>query len=540
MTNIPRTYVLSPEWDNPESEIRFGSSVSMKPIYDELRKFESQVFEEEKPEHPEKLEIGMKTKNPLYNPKKWIKTRNPAYNPNKWIKACAWGACIKTKNPAYNPTKWIKTKNPAYSPNKYTSITTYLATVQGYKVKAWIDGKIQLTPYDGNKFNVKVPIKTEGWVSFITQYTPPIVRNPFNGKLIAEFDIEIGMDKSWCINISPKSNFYWDRKLRLDFTYGLKLLEVDVTKLANPLIEDLLSDFEDDIANSINCQDLKLQVEKEWQTQTYKLDTSKYMVVAPSEIMLSQIVADKEQIGIYGGIKTKLSITDDISNIPNAGPLPELKITTPAPPKLELAVPVSISYDVLDKELLSTLSQIEIGDENSNLKGKLHVKDISTFPSGRNIGLKVKFRTEFNKKILNVKATAYFTGQLSHTKVVNEPESDIQIFAKNNHYINYTLDSLAFNEFGNGKDKVLLSLAYKSIKESIESIDDIDISKEVNSLENLLFQALQSLIDQYPPHPNDDVMITIEEPTVDINNWAYSKNALRFLIRANATTVIKD
>ncbi len=532
MTTVPKKYVLKPKWDNTESEINFSAIQSMTPFRNELKKLENERFDNEVGEHHEKFPIVVKTKNPLYNPKKWIKTKNPAYNPKKWIKICAFGACWKEKNPLYNPKKWIKTKNPAYSPNKYTTIVTSLSTVNGYKISVWIDGKIKLTPFDGNKFNIKVPVKTKGWVTLITKYTPPLVRKPFEGKMMLDLDIEVGIDNKWCVKLKPNASFSWEDKLKLDFTYGLKLLQVDITKLANPEIEKLLSKIEKDISKSFDCEKFKAQAEKEWVTRKFQINEQFWAVAKPTQISLSQIQADKDNIKIYGGIKSDIKITNDISNIPDAGNLPDLNIISPIKPSINLSLPVEIPFNYLDTELSSSFNDINIGNDDSEIKGKLKVKKIETFPSGKNIGLKVQFETDMTKNILNLKATAYFTGKLEH-KNADLGATQTQVLETSKHYISYTLDTLAFNNFGNGKDKFILSLAYKTIKKEIENIKAVDISSEVKKIEELLLKAVDELVINLPQKVKENYKnIEIERPVLKINEWAYSEKNLILLLNA--------
>ncbi len=532
MTDIPEEYVLNPEWNNEESEIKFKAMQSMENFQNELAKLENERYEDQVDENIEPIPIVVKTKNPFYNPKKWIKTKNPAYNPKKWIKVCAFGRCAKTKNPAYNPKKWIKTKNPAYSPNKFTTIVTSLTTVQGYKIAAWVNGKINLTPFDGNKFNIKVPIKTNGWITLLTQFTPPIVRKPFDGEIILDLDISVDIEKNWCVKLNPNTNFTWQDKLKLDLTYGLKLLQVDLTSLADPQIEKMLSDIEEQISSSFDCSKFKDEAKKQWETKVFQLNETSYAVAQPKEIALSQIQADNDSIRIFGGIKTDIKITSDISNIPDAGKLPNLTIISPSEPSIKLSLPIEIPYELINDELTESFSNIDIGDDNSEFSGKLKVKNIKTFPSGENIGLKVKFETDMNKKIFDVRATAYFTGVLNH-RIVDLKKSDNQMLNRNQHFISYTLDKLAFNEFGNGKDKLILTLAYNSIKNSIEKIDDVDISKEVVEVEELLLKALDELVINLPNEAKGNYQsIEIEKPIVKIKDWAYTKKDLIMLMTA--------
>ncbi len=533
MTSVPKKYVLEPEWDNAESEIKFSAIQSMTPFRNELKKLENERFDNQVDEHHEEFPIVVKTKNPAYHPNKWIKTKNPTYHPRKWIKICDWwGNCIKTKDPLYDPKKWIKTKDPLYSPNRYTTIVTSLSTVNGYKISAWIDGKIKLTPFDGNKFNIKVPIKTNGWITLITPYTPPFIRERFEGKMMLDLDIEIAIDSKWCVKLKPNASFSWIDRLKLDLTYGLKLLQVDITKLANPEIEKLISKIEEDISKSFDCEKFKEQAEQEWITRKFQIDEQFWAIAKPTQISLSQIHADKDNIKIYGGIKTDIKITTDISNIPDAGTLPDLNIISPVKPSINLTLPVEVPFKYLDSELSKSFDDITIGDDNSKIKGKLIVKKIETFPSGKNIGLKVQFETDMSSNLLDIKATAYFTGKLNH-KTFDLGTARTQVLQTSKHYISYTLDTLAFNDFGNGKDKLILSLAYKTIKKEIENIEDVDISKEVENVEVLLLKAVDELVINLPKEIKEKYKnIEIEKPIVKISDWAYSEKELILLLNA--------
>lgn len=532
MTEIPRKYVVSPEWNNPESEIKFSAEQSLTPFKEELSKIEEVRYDTLVNEHYEEFPIVVKTKNPAYNPVKWIKTRNPTYNKKKWIKVCAWGKCIKTKNPAYDPKKWIKTKNPLYSPNRYTEIKTGISTVNGFKLSAWVNGKVKLTPYDGNKFNIKVPIKTDGWITLVTKFTPPLVRKPFKGELVVDLNIEVDITNKWCVKLKPNSNFQWRDRLKLDFTYGLKILQVDITKLANPEIYELLEDIEEDIKNSFDCGEFRKQAEEQWFTRKLQISEEFWAIAKPTQISLSQIIADNQKIKIYGGISSEVKITNDITNIPSAGKLPDLKIIEPTKPSINLSLPVQIPYNYVDAILNKEFKEVPIGDDDSQIKGKLIMKEIQTFPSGDNLGLKVKFKTDIMKGLLNVKATAYFTGKLEQRTIPTTADQN-RVLNTKKHYLSYTLDTLAFNDFGNGKDKLILGLAYKEIKKSIQNVDDIDITPGINKAEQLLLDAIEELVRSLPESEKKSIKnVDIGVPVVKIDGWAFSKKDLMMLLTA--------
>lgn len=539
ITDIPERYVSKPAWGNEESEINFKVVQPLDDLYAELKKFETLKYSDQSAEKVEDIEVPIvaKTKNPLYNPKKWIKTRNPLYNKKKWLKACIFGKCAKTKNPAYNPTKWIKTKNPAYSPNKWMSVTASIPTIQGYKIKAAVAGKIKFTTYDGNKFNFVVPIETSGNITLITAipFAPPIIRTPFDGKLNIEMDVSVDIDENWCIKVNPNSKFTWTKKLKLYFSYGLGALEVDLTDLANPQIEKMLSDIEDDIKKSLDCQKLKNDVSKQWKTRVFDIDNDFKAVAVPKEIGLAQLQADKNAINLYGSIKTEVKVTNDISEIEEAGNLPKLKIQETKNPAINLSVPVEISYKYLESQLKQNFEKLPIGDEDSALRGNITIKKIELFPSGKELGIKVKFKTKTNFGLTNVKATSYFTGRLKH--INKQPKNINDTLIKNQeHYLTFELKKLAFNEFGNGKDKAVLALGYKSIKKSIEDMDDIEITEDIRKAENLLIKSLNELVIYLPNEvKTNDENLKFTETEVKIKEWAFSNKNLMLLLKAKAS-----
>ena len=539
ITDVPKKYVSKPSWGNEESKINFKVIQPLNDLYTELEKIENLEYSDQSSERVEDIEVPVvaKTKNPLYNPKKWIKTRNPLYNNRKWLKACVFGACAKTKNPAYNPTKWIKTKNPAYSPNKWTSVTASIPTIKGYKIKAKVAGKIKFTTYDGNKFNFVVPIETSGNITLVTAipFAPPIIRTPFDGKLNIEMDVSVDIDEDWCIKVNPNSKFSWTKKLNLDFSYGLGALEVDLTDLANPQIEKMLSDIEDDIKKSLDCQKLKNDVSKQWKTRVFDIDNVFKAIAIPKEIGLAQLQANKNEINIYGSIKTEVKVTDDVIDIPDAGSLPKLKIEQPENPSIKLSVPVEIPYNLLEKQLKDNYEKLPIGNENSALRGNVFIKNIELFPSGKDLGIKVKFKTKTNLGLTNVKAIAYFTGQLEHTKQTSDNSNDT-LNKINKHFLKFKLSKLAFNEFGNGKDRAVLALGYNSIKKSIEDMDDINITNEIQQAEELLIKSLNELVIYLPNEvKTNDENLNFSESEVKIQNWAFSKKHLMLLLRAEAS-----
>jgi hypothetical protein len=541
ITEVPKNHTITPEWNDPESEIIFGAEIPLDAINDTLKKYRGRVYQFKDGPWPNLIPIGIKIKNVAYNPNKWMYVSNPLYSPNKWIEVCCLGGCIKTKNPRYDPRREIKTKNPAYSPNKYSSVNTHLATIEGYDIHIKVEQGLKFQPFleikNGKpikvKVNISIPLDIGGNVTFLAPGIP-IYKKKIEGKITIEFDSEITLNNDWTINFDVSGSRVWRQRLRLRLVDQFSLLDIDVTDLADPLVEDLIKDIEQSIKEGVSQTTLKDQVEKSWKNNILKINNDLHIVASPKSISLSKINVNNSSMKIYGGIKADFDLTNDLSNYspPTIGPLPNLKRTVPKPPSIKLNVPAKISYSSINQKLLDMTETIEINEEA--IKGKIIVSDIEAYPSGMDIVLKVPFKIDLDNRILDITGTAYFKGQLRHERTA--PQIGLFGSTPKKDFLTYELNELSFNKYGNhDKHKLVFELAYKALMDKYSGDMQIDVTNEVNQLEAIFYKAIKELIDNYPPEPGESLIIGLN-PEVRLQDWSYSKEDLIFEIYGAAVS----
>jgi len=536
VTKVPERHVIKSEWEPEKSEVSFGVELGLESLKNELDKYSGTSYSESKPEIAEIVKAGVKTKNPFYDPVKWIKTKNPKYNPTKWWKSCGWLGCWKTKNPFYDPVKWIKTKNPKYNPKKFIILNIYYAQVSGYNIKSTIKGKIKVTAHGNDKLNFKIPIKISGDVTFGILPILAAAKTPFSGELVVDIDVQINSRTDWCFDIKSDFDFSWKKRLKLDYTYGLNLIELDVTSLANPEIEKLLSDIESDINNSIDCHKLKNIARTKWKTHVNQLSEDYWSIFVPNSAGLSHLKVTENKIGIYGVFRGDIKLQQDDQNIPQAGPLPDLIIIESAKPSVNLSIPVETKYAYIDDKLLESVkaNPIELGNNDAGITGTVELLDLKTYPSGKDLGIKVKFKVKTNKSWLNLRATAYFSGEMSHQPPRPDLRDNPLPFAINDrHYIKYDIDKLAFRDFGNATDRLIITLAYEQLIKEIDKVPDIDVTDEIRSIEDQLSELINQLIIEIgQSSPEVPPVITVNGPEVRLKDWGYSEKELIFVLNA--------
>jgi hypothetical protein len=204
-----------------------------------------------------------KTKNPLYNPNKWMYTKNPFYNGRKWLKACILGACAVTKNPAYDPKKDIKTKNPAYNPNKWLYADTVevdIGYTWAYQVEKYDNKKIQFTLLKDDVLRLTLPIELKGSVGFKGDGAKvlSLTKKNLHAGIELYVDTKINLTKDWCPVLNIDYDYEWlsDPKLELadDLWVSLKA-PLDIVNMLKK------SDIKNAIKSAIDCDKIKGVVE---------------------------------------------------------------------------------------------------------------------------------------------------------------------------------------------------------------------------------------------------------------------------------------
>lgn len=451
----------------------------------------------------------LKTKNPAYNPNKWLKTKNPLYEPKKWIKA----GPFKTKNPTYNPKKWIKTKNPAYNPNQWIY-------TEGPKIDIGVKydfevsrGEINLSSISddvswGAGIRVKVPVSINGDFGF----KGDIARLTGLNKKNARFDMHVQVDllpqftENWCPDFDVRTDIEWVTPPSVEIIDDV-WFPLDLRPILGDFILNKKTSSELKLAlnNAIECSDIRASIENSWQSYSFPLESetpalSKYSLnVVPQAVWLSDATdVDEKKLRLVLGIQasTEFSTSPAI----DAGEVPNLEhISDDSSGIAEIRLPIKILYSDLASSVMSELTaqEFEIEAEHTPKlvgKGKVHVTDIRLFPSQDRLAIAISFKAKFKRRLFNTKGVFY---------LVARPSIEENVFALR--------DVEPATEVDNPLYPVLLAAYRDKVAEAIELASVIDLSVAYKDLASSMTQISSIVSDDWIDLSLNDVDVGLQE-----------------------------
>ncbi len=353
-----------------------------------------------------------KTKNPLYNPNKWIYTKNPFYNGRKWLKACFLGSCAKTKNPAYNPKKKIKTKNPAYSPNKWVYADTVAVNIGytwAYQIDKFDDKRIEFTSLKNNVLRLTLPIELKGSVGFKGDGAKVLSLTKKNLRAGIELyiDTKIDLTKDWCPVLNIDYDYEWLSEPKLELADDLWVNLKAPLDIVNMLKK---SDIKDTIKSAIDCDKIKGVIESKLGPVALKLteDKDKYSEVLKGigDYYFNAKLKSIETTGLrLNNGNLSLGITASINTFVSENEiksedfeLPPLILVDKAPINyLAATLPAIASYEELEK-LVNKESVIKMINEEM-IDEIVKVNKFELYPTGDALTVKANLtvRSKENK-----------------------------------------------------------------------------------------------------------------------------------------------
>lgn len=350
-----------------------------------------------------------KTKNPRYDPSKWLITNNPKYSPNKMIKECwkesglvSFTVCGKTNNPFYDSRKTLKTKNPNYSPNKWTFLPK--ATVQiGYKYNYSIKKRDKVTFHniDANTLRVTVPMTLDAHVGFRGDLAKvaQASKKKVNADVDVNIDFKIGFNSKWCPVIDANIDIDWKKGPMFEVAGGIWLDFNFPTELATPSFE---RSAENILTGLIDCEAIQKHVASTVKPLSFPLDGELKGLNAnltPNVVYAPVISYHNDELQISLGLKSLVTV----SNTPlkdTTFKLPPLTVGEPIANRLILTVPLQVEYDFVDDKLANLLPSINteitkwIKDSSNDIiksVRSLKINSVEVYPSGERLTLGVNF-----------------------------------------------------------------------------------------------------------------------------------------------------
>lgn len=423
----PANYANDNPLTYPPSVIAASVVIPLKDIETKANEIAEQGYsDEDSGEFHEQYRA--KTKNPLYDPNKWLYTNNPFYDPNKWIEICV-AVCIKTKNPAYSPNKKIKTKNSLYDPNKWLYANTVAVNIGytwSYKVSKFADKQIHFTSLVDDTLRLTLPIELKGSVGFKGDGAEVLSLTKKNLKAGIELyvDTKIDLTTDWCPVINLDYNYRWLSEPKLELADDLWVSLEAPLNIVNMLKK---SDIKDAIKNAIDCDKIKGVAKNKLRPIAIPLTDDKnnlpdvlkgignyYFNAKLNSLETTGFKLNNSNLilGVTASINTFVS-EDEISS--EGFKLPPLKLTDKPPVNyLSATVPAIVSYKELEKLINQESIINKINKEMVNEIAK--VNKFEMYPTGDALTIKVNLTVKSKEnKFLEFLAKFPIVGTLFDT-----------------------------------------------------------------------------------------------------------------------------
>jgi hypothetical protein len=250
----------------------------------------------------------------------------------------------------------------------------------------------------GERLRVAVPLSVSGEVGLDGRLGKSLGldHKPFAGALVAYADVAVSLGRDWCPAIQASPGFHWTDRVRVEVAHGV---EITVDRLADAKIENAVKNGVRKLQGQIRCADIRKAAAAAW--HRYDVPVAPpggpplTVVGVPRQAAASAVRFGPSAASFRLGIAADLSAGTAVP--PPAASAPALPAlgSLAAAPASELAVPVRLGYDALQRRLAAALTGRDWGGDTAVGHIGITVEQVDLYPAGDRlaVGLKVRLAT---------------------------------------------------------------------------------------------------------------------------------------------------
>ena len=296
----------------------------------------------------------------------------------------------------------------------------------------------------------------------------------FKGAGTLTADVAVSLSEDWCPIPKVVLNMSWSQNPKLEIAHKVWM---DVAGVVKPAVNQNLNQIEASLAKSIPCDSVRAEAQKALATRSVLVDLpdeigKMFVNVRTTAAGFSGVAVSPEAVSFAIQVSAKTDIAPEALT---AGPtaLPPLKTIAAEAPRIRLAVPVRVRYDLLSKAANAQLSGKSFEIETPAGKAKVKVSAVEVYPSGSRVAVGVSAALDVPGRWADVKGNIF---------VLGVPQVTGTLVSLKNVAFAQVLDNKAW-------DLVSLALRARIIKE-IENAARYDLATESGRVQAALEGAI--------------------------------------------------
>lgn len=415
-----------------------------------------------------------------------------------------------------------------------------------YQASITRSGPVTVNPL-ATGLRLSVPVSVDGSAGFAGDLARflKLDKKNFRGAIVASTNIEMGINEDWCPVIKAAPDFVWANKAELEVAGKFW---IDVDSQVGPAINDAMKSAAAKIPELISCQRVKDLVSPIWHTYDVRLpvimEQGGRLIITPQRVGFSGLsyTAAGAQLALMLTAETKVAISPldagpgkveravSIDSKPvdpaKAGPgiigpaargtvdkveyLPRLEKISAQQNSLNLAIPISVSYQSIDQLLaIKAIGQTFAGSA-AGTDVSIKIVKTTVYPSKDRLVIGMQFESKITKpRSLAPQGWVYF---------VASPKFDVatQTLTLTNVDFSRILD----NDLWNAMSFLLQS----KIRSTITDAAKIDLRPEITkaraSLRKDLFEAAAK----------EGITMKLDDEFVGLTGLALTQDGLQIVV----------
>jgi Domain of unknown function (DUF4403) len=254
-------------------------------------------------------------------------------------------------------------------------------------------------------------IKGSGEVDKLVIEALDLKAKNFKGAGTLTADIGIGLTEDWCLKPSVRLDISWGNNPELEIVSGVW---IDVGGVVKPEVDKSLGRIRDELAQSLPCELVRTEVTKLLAPRSVPVVLpdglgSMFVNVRPTTVGFSGVSVANGAAAFALQVAAETDIAPSALVVPPA-PLPPLKTIEQSAPRIRLAVPMRVRYDVLTKAAEAQLAGKTFEVETPAGKARANVAKVEVYPSGSRVAVGIAAKLDVPGRWADVKGEIFVLG----------------------------------------------------------------------------------------------------------------------------------
>ncbi|MBX2886671.1 MAG: DUF4403 family protein [Granulosicoccus sp.] len=337
-------------------------------------------------------------------------------------------------------------------------------------------------------------------------------RLQFNGALDASIHLGLNLDKNWCPVIDTQIDYTWTRTPRVKWTGGLKL---NVRNHLDDAIAKQLTELQQKLAASIDCDRFRNEIQKHWRSYSFPLDVYKsdtmFLNLTPSGFSFSGIHTEADKLGVAFTLVANTVLQSQPIDAVRA-PLPDVEQSDYSIGITEFELLVRADYQQLQKLAAPTLVNRVFTSDTAAGPVSVMVKSLNISGNQTGVTLELAFDADLPGTRGNTPGTVFLTA-LPHI------DSRTNTISLREIQLTPVLDSALWN--------ILTSVFEDKIIRTIQDKAVLDMGPNIKDLEQSLLVQLGN------PATTSGLNINADNLSISLTRLQPERDALAAVMRAD-------